>query len=144
MPGGRPRKPIEELKLSGAFKKDPQRLAERLKSPQAIGDLGPAPEYLTVLQKQIWRELCDGMPPGVAGRGDRHAIEIMCRHLATVRKHGLGGKRGLPRGEQSILLQLFGQYGLMAAARQRLTIKEPEGEDSEFTEFDDKLQNKPN
>lgn len=133
----RPRKPIDELKLSGAFKKDPQRLTARLNAPQASGELGDPPEYLKPLEKSIWKELSERIPEGVAGESDRFAVEMMCRYLAVVRKHGIAGKRGLPRGEQSLLLQYMGKYGLTAADRQRLTIvKKPDEDDNFFAQLE--------
>ncbi len=132
----RPRKSIDQLKLNGAFRKDPQRLMARLGAPQASGELGEPPEYLKPLEKQIWFELRGQIPEGVAGASDRHAIEMMCRYLAMVRKYGITGKKGLPRGEQSLLLQYLGKYGLTAADRQRLTIiKKEDPADSPYAEF---------
>lgn len=137
MPGGRPRKPHSELELSGAFKKDPQRLTQRLNAPQAEGKVGAPPNHLNPLQKEIWREVVAALPRGVAGKSDRMSIEMICRYWATVRKHGLGGRLGLSPRDVSLLLQLFGKYGLTAADRQRLTIKDDPDPDevNDFSEF---------
>lgn len=136
----RPRKPIDQLKLTGAFKKDPQRLAARLNAPQATGEIGDPPEYLKPLEQEIWRELRDQIPEGVAGISDRPAIEMMCRYLAIVRKYGITGKKGLPRGEQSLLLQYLAKYGLTAADRQRLTIVKKPDRPNPFLELDRERQ----
>ena len=111
------------------------------RTSEAAPDLGDPPEYLKPLEQAIWSELRQQIPGGVAGVSDRYAVEMICRYLAVVRKYGIGGKKGLPRGEQSLLLQYLAKYGLTAADRQRLTIVKPQdGKENIYAEFVDQTQ----
>jgi hypothetical protein len=53
----RPRKPTAALELKGAFKKDPQRKAERKDEPKPSGAVGHAPAFFVVDEKLIWDDL---------------------------------------------------------------------------------------
>jgi hypothetical protein len=125
---GRPRKPTQELELSGAFEKDPQRKRARAHEPKSEGPIGPPPSHWDVpagaLRCQeferlrvIWDELVNVAPPGVLDKSDRVHLEIICGLLDKYRRNLLkdAGVKTLDK--------MLGEVALNAAARSRFTVK---------------------
>lgn len=137
---GRPRKPVSELELNGAFRKNPQRYTKLVNAPQAQGDLGDPLVYLKPREKSIWYELKQQLPPGVAGVSDRRMFALLCQLLAKSER-GIGTKTGLSKGEGSLLMQVASKFGITPADRERLRIAPPPGK-NEFAEFSE--GSKPN
>lgn len=69
----RPRLPTARLKLVGAFKKDPQRLAARAGEPEVTTPLGDPPAYFNASRREAWYEI-QGQAPWVTG-ADRIPVE---------------------------------------------------------------------
>lgn len=125
---GRPRKPTQELELSGAFEKDPQRKRARAQEPKSEGPIGPPPQHWDVPDgalrcqefqrlRVIWDELVIQAPPGVLNRSDRVHLEIICGLLDKYRRNLLkdAGIKTLDK--------MLGEVALNAAARSRFTVK---------------------
>ena len=78
----RPRKPTAQLKLVGAFEKDPQR--KRDSEPVCTEPVGPAPARLTEYQVEAWNYLVDSAVDGVLTRMDRAYLELVSIALSNV------------------------------------------------------------
>jgi hypothetical protein len=120
---GRPRKPTEDLLLSGYFDKHPDRLASRLSAPVSAGPLGPPPAHFNVKQgaeghemaaelTAIWHEVA-AMAPWLT-LADRYTVEDICE-LRYRARH-----RIITPSERNTLKQLGSNCGLDSPGRSRL------------------------
>lgn len=119
----RPRKPTAALELKGAYKKDPQRKAERKDEPKPAGAVGAAPAFLDTVERKIWNDL--------AGYGfwltdaDRLMLEIAVKLMAMFRKNELDG------GGISKLITALSKLGFSPTDRSKVQApgaKEPEAD----------------
>ena len=124
---GRPRKPTQELELSGAFEKDPQRKRARSQEPKSEVPIGPPPQNWDVPDgalrcqefqrlRVIWEELVSQAPPGVLSSSDRLHLEVVCGLVHKYRRNLLKDA-GL-----KTLNKMMGEIALNAAARSRFTV----------------------
>ena len=113
---GRPRKSTATLRANGAFLMNPQREHARSLEPIPDEDLGEPPANMENQEKMIWQELVDLLPPGVATNMDRPSFELMVGLLAQYR-HQRGTMKAV---EYSLLVGLFGRYGMTPADRSRV------------------------
>jgi hypothetical protein len=112
----RPRKATSTLRANGAFLINPQREHARSCEPMPTEMLGDPPETMEPQEKVIWRELADLLPRGVATNMDRPSFELMVGLLAQYRH-----RRGtMKAAEYSLLVGLFGRYGMSPADRSRV------------------------
>lgn len=79
----RPRKPTEQLKLSGAFTHNPARAQERMQEPRDERPLGQPAETMRPDQRLAWLEI-DRLAPWLS-YSDRIAVEIAASLLARFR-----------------------------------------------------------
>src|SRR5690349_4947352 len=79
------RKPTAVLQLSGAFKHNPARAAERENEPEPKAGIGPAPSSLSIPEAEAWDYLVGIAPVGVLGDSDRAHLELAARLLAYSR-----------------------------------------------------------
>ena len=118
---GRPRKPTNLLRISGAFDKNPKRALARKNEPKPQLGIGPAPKEF--LKKEsptaaaylaLWKETVKWFPEGTLTRMDRGAIYtiVLLRY-----KQERGYLKG---GELSSLLSLYGNMGLTLASRSKV------------------------
>lgn len=82
---GRPPKPTAVLEITGAAKKNPQRIRARANEPKPEGPLGAPPEHWKNpcsikpgAREAIWNEIVAEAPPGVLTISDRKLVEIIC------------------------------------------------------------------
>ncbi len=111
----RPRTPAKILELRGAFKANPQRRREPV---EALEFDGNPPAHLPPELTRAWRYIVEQVPPGVLTASDASAVEIMARLQAQV----------WMSGDLDAIKELrlwFGQYGLTAAAREKIGAKKP-------------------
>lgn len=82
---GRPRKSIEELKISGTFAHNRKRYegAPVPSAPSADEPLGRPPRYFTKEQKAAWKEITDTCPGLTVA--DRLLVEVASQMLAKQR-----------------------------------------------------------
>ncbi len=125
---GRPRTATAVLEARGAYKKNPQRLAEREDEPSGVGPIGNAPETLTDEAIVIWGELKKVLPKGVATGSDRMAFALLC-DLAAQSRAGVLEPKLLTQ-----YIKLLGLFGLTPADRSRLKIA-PEKEKKKDESF---------
>lgn len=103
---GRPRKPTNLLKMSGAFKKHPERLAARANEPTDLPDLAlEPPEFISSVEKEAWRYLRARLIPGVAKESDEPAFINLCNLWAQFLA---GGIKAPERKQMDVLLGKFG------------------------------------
>jgi hypothetical protein len=144
----RPRKSIEELELKGAFKKNPQRLRERLETPESPSGIGDPPDILTAPEKAIWIEVVNACAPGLLKSSDRWALKDFCRIEARFDKYGenrTGGnqsnKRAVTSKQMARRKDLLIQLGMTPASLVKIHIPKGGGRESdprnEFVEFDE-------
>ncbi len=131
---GRPRKPTNLLKISGAFGKNPKREAERLlNEPVPEGGIGDPPrEFLRPESEmancylELWNETISWYPSDWLTRMDRGAIYSIVK-LRYKEQRGV-----LKGGELSSLLSLYSQMCLTQASRSKGAGKaKPEEDDFE-------------
>ena len=132
------RKTLEELRLSGATRRNPGRYASRADGPQYGGPLGDPPSRLNDAQKSAWREIAALAPDGVLWRSDRFIVEVACRLMANVRTHGIGGEKGAKAGEVSLLMKCLSSMGLSPADRGKVDLaKQPDASVNTFADLDE-------
>lgn len=119
----RPRRPTAALELKGAYKKDPQRKAERKDEPKPTTPVGAAPDFFDADEKLIWNDL--------AGFGfwltdaDRLMLEIAVKLMSLFRKNALDG------GGISKLITALSKLGFSPTDRSKVQApgaKEPEAD----------------
>lgn len=82
----RPRTATNILELNGAYKKHPERKAERELEPSPKAGIGPAPDYLADDEKAAWDYFVEIAPHGVLGDSDRGHLEVVARLFAYQRR----------------------------------------------------------
>ena len=112
----RPRIPSNVLELRGAFKKHPERRREAVRG---VAEFDPSPPaHLPADHVRAWHWIVQQIPPGVLTASDYSAIETMAGLQARV---WLTGELDYIKE----LRQWLGQYGLTAAAREKIGAKKP-------------------
>jgi hypothetical protein len=111
---GRPRTPTNLLDARSAFKKHPERRAERADEPIVTEPLGEPPSAFTGDQLQAWKEIAEYAPGGVLTRADRHAVEEAARLLAMSRAGSA------TTADRRALHSLLGQFGMTPANRSKV------------------------
>lgn len=115
-----PRKPLAHAMASGAVYKNPQRYRQRTE-PSRLDPLGPPPDWLTVPQRAIWRDIANRMPwLNKSHRGITGIAAILQTKLAD-------GALGLPG--MNLLRMTLGQMGATPATAQHAVVDEPESDD---------------
>lgn len=110
----RPRTPSNVLELRGAFKHNPQRRREPV---QPCGEFDPAPpEHLPRDCVRAWHWIVKQIPPSVLTASDYSSVETMATLQA---RFWLTGDLDYAKE----LRLWFGQYGLTAAAREKIAAK---------------------
>ena len=112
---GRPRKPSNVHRLSGAFAKNPKRGRARANEPVPNPELGAPPAYFDDAQKACWAEFADIMPPGVIAKSDRIIVEMAARLLAQYRSAD-----GLQAMAMRQLMSVLASLGLTPADRSKV------------------------
>ena len=113
---GRPRTPTNVLDMRGAFAKNPKRAKERENEPDAGGEVGEPPEHLTDVEKAVWLEVLELTAPGVVGKSDRLALEMLACMIAQIREaHWMVPAAVLTRCET-----LMGKFGMTPADRSKV------------------------
>jgi len=108
----RPRKPVEVLQATGAYR--PHRHALRAAAPKSELPIGEPPPSLAPAEAAAWREFVANCPEGVLTAGDRWVLEAACRLMTKSRAEGL-----LPV-ETGHLRALLAELGASPASRGRV------------------------
>jgi len=109
---GRPRKPTEYLKLVGADKKNPKRLADRANEPVATEALGEPPDCLNEAQRARWAEIATWCP--WLRDADRIGVEEAARLWQDVRD----GKA--KPTDRKLLASYLMHFGMLPADRSKV------------------------
>ncbi len=107
-----PRKPVELLELSGAFR--PDRHGQRRGAPKSDRGIGDPPPSMAEDEAGCWREFVSNAPAGVLTSGDRWALEAVARLYAKSRREGLTG------AELGHLRGFLSELGASPASRGRV------------------------
>lgn len=124
---GRKRVPTNILDARGSFKKNPQR---RRHEPDARGAIGHAPRFFDAELRKIWKELVSMIPDGVLTKGDRIALEEMCRLVQESRED----PANMQVGKRNLLKTYLVSFGLTPADRSKIEVPPPEKK-GDFDEF---------
>jgi hypothetical protein len=108
---GRPRKPTELLRLSGAYKNHPGRAADRVDEPIPHGELGNPPSFFTDEQLAVWDQIVRDCPPGVLKITDTFAVEMAVYAVLKVRR-GDGSAADLAQAKA-----MLSQFGMTPSSR---------------------------
>jgi hypothetical protein len=123
---GRPRKSLQELKLSGTYQQNKKRYEAVASAPPAK-PLGRVPSYLTKEEKACWKEISSDL---ALAFGDRLALEVAAKLLAKSRVEVL---------KPSTLNNLSKQLDRLKAKGQQATVVEvdsaPESGPCDWEEF---------
>jgi len=116
----RPRKSIAQARLTGAYAKDPARYSSRTE-PLVTEPLGSPPDWLTVPQRAVWRDIGKHMPwLNKSHRGITGIAAILQAKLSD-------GVLGLPG--MNLLRMTLGQMGATPSTSQHAVVQEPEKDD---------------
>jgi len=111
---GRPRTPTKVLQLRNAFRKHPERLAERANEPQDDRPLGGPPESLDESELARWIELAGDMP--WLTRADRAALWAAAKQYAALWRDG--GKAS----DWSVFRGYLSELGGLAGSRSKIKV----------------------
>lgn len=113
---GRPRTPTNLLKMAGAFKKHPERLAARANEPSGMPELAfEPPAYLNQPDRDSWLHLRPKLAPGVAMESDEPAFGLLC---ALWSKKTVGA---LAPPESKQIESLLGKFGGTPSDRSKVS-----------------------
>jgi phage terminase small subunit len=112
----RPRTPTKVLELSGAFKKNPQRLKAREGEPEPTGELSAPVDQLDEIELACWKRIMEIAAPGVIKNSDEGMVEVTARLWAKVKK----GQAVI--NEMTALVSCFKQLGMTPSARAGLSV----------------------
>lgn len=82
----RPRTATNIMELRGAYKKHPERRADRENEPRPLAEIGLPPETLADDERAVWEDMVARMPYGVIGDCDRDHLEVASRLMAYTRR----------------------------------------------------------
>lgn len=119
MAAGRPRTPTNVLHLRGAFKKHPERRAERENEPQPKAGIGVAPAWFQADEKRAWKYIVGIAPEGVLGDSDRAYLEIAARLLAYTRRVSV---EEMEQAKVNRLETMLSKLGLNPSDRSRVKV----------------------
>jgi hypothetical protein len=126
---GRPRKPIELHRLSGADKKHPERFRNEV--PKSTAPFGKYPSTRTTVPAECWAEISTMCIPGVLTGADRFMVEIAADLLAEYRTD----PPGFAVGKYRTLVGLFGRFGMSPSDRSRLGVVPPDPDEFVFKDL---------
>lgn len=127
----RPRKPTNVLELKGAFKKHPERAAERANEPEPTGEIGDPPKHLTGLALECWTEIVGLAHAGTLCAADRLVVEHGARALAALRSSDDYADTKLMIRLETVL----GKLGLTPADRSKVQVLKPKENANPFAKF---------
>jgi P27 family predicted phage terminase small subunit len=140
----RPRKPTNILKLSGAFKKNPQRAAERAREPKFTAGIGEMPDWLDTYATEEWQRVAAELDlAGVTSQVEATALACYCQAVSRLRKaeaeifrDGItimteGGLKKHPSvtiaKEAMLVIRAFAaEFGMTPASRSKVQAKVPD------------------
>ena len=125
----RPRKPTSELKMNGAFAKNPNRARV---DPKTHGPVGDPPPSMDIALHATWFELAEMAPVDVLRSADRALLEMSTKLLYAFRLLPLGV---LP--ESALVGQFFKSLSMMGMSpTDRSKVHAPQDKpDNPFAKF---------
>lgn len=118
----RPKKPSAILKLSGAFKKNPNR--KRSNEPNIKKLVGRAPKYFDKEQRAIWNEIKRSLVEGVALLSDKFSLELLCNSIVEYRRAPFS----FTASDKAQLRAMLSAFGMTPSSRASISVpKKQEG-----------------
>lgn len=105
--------------MRGAFKKHPERAAERENEPIVVEPLGDPPKSFEGDKLQAWNDIVSTAPSGVLTKADRLAVEIAAGLLARHRIMPITGT------DLSQLAGFLGKFGMTPSERSKVSVAVP-------------------
>ena len=127
----RPRKPTNVLELKGAFKKDPQRAADRENEPEPQGEIGDPPKHLSADERKCWVEIVSMCHAGTLCAADRLVVEHGARILWALRS----SEEYVDTKLMARLEAVLGKLGLTPADRSKVQVLKPKENANPFAKF---------
>ena len=146
----KPRKPTNVLHLSGAFKKNPQRLAARANEPRYSLGIGEPPDWLDNSALEEWNRVAPDLESaGVCAPVENSMLAAYCLAVSHLRKaqaevfrDGVTymseqGPKKHPamtviKDCQSTIRQFAAEFGMTPASRSKVSAKPKEKEENEY------------
>lgn len=110
------RKATAVLEAGGAFERNPARA--RHEEPNTGRGIGPAPDHLTELARQVWDEIVGDCAPGVFQSSDRTMMGCLATLVAEFRDDpgAFGGRK------YQTLMALLARCGMTPSDRSRVYV----------------------
>lgn len=105
--------------LNGSAKHNPDRHREDHLIPEPENGIGEPPAHLDAACAEIWNELVEIIPNGVAGDSDRISLEFLCRIIYEVRT-----SEKFTASHYQQYVSLAARFGLTPSDRQRVKVPE--------------------
>jgi len=137
----RPRTPTAILNARNAFRKHPER--RRATESKCTGPLGDPPAALSRHEKAMWHEIAALLTPGVAGKSDRIAFEVLVKIASKVRHRGIGDG-GATNGELHALNSLAARFGMTPADRSKISAPQEDDAENIFAKLAKESRTRPN
>ena len=112
----RNRTPSNILKLTGAYKKNPQR--KRGEEPEGATFKKTAPTKMEPALKKIWRELIRDIAPGVLQQGDRILLEQTTILIGRMRENS----DEFTASQHQTLISCLARLGMTPADRSKVVV----------------------
>jgi hypothetical protein len=112
----RPKKPTQLKIVNGSAKHDPQRINRDEPDAQ---DLGDPPASLVGYELACWHEIVSHSWPGVIGKSDRLALELMARLVAIMRTDF----ENMNAAQINKLETLLARFGMTPSDRAKISVK---------------------
>lgn len=126
----RTRTPTNVLKLRGADKVHPERMAERANEPEAVGDIGEPADNLNEHQKACWHDLVNRCHAGVLCAADAPFMEYAAKVWSQIRlAEEIDPKLGI-RFET-----ICARLGMTPADRSKVQVVKPKENENPFAKF---------
>lgn len=145
-----PRKPTNVLHLSGAFKKNPQRLKARANEPVFVAGMSECPDWIDLDAQNEWSRIVPDLEAaGVTTRIEATALAMYCQAYSHAKKaqaeifrDGLtimtesGLKKhpavGIYKDSMALARAYLTEFGMTPASRSKVSAKPQEKEVNEY------------
>ena len=114
---GRPRIPLNIIKMRGGDKHDPARFKDRQNEMQPES-LGRVPTNLEPEYKSIWKEIVGALPDNTIGKTDRIALETLCKLTHQMRTDF----ENMDTAKLTRLETLLGKFCMTPSDRSKITV----------------------
>ena len=115
------KKPMALRELHGTANNNKFRNNDEAPHQPELG-IGPAPEFLNVLERDIWDEVVGNLYPGLLGPAERIPLTLLVQLTYRMRYAAGGDLIPLSAAESGQLIKLFSLFGMTPVDRERVKI----------------------